>query len=169
MEQFIATLKQKNFDGDIDDSVASRDMYSHDASMFEIMPKLIVYPTNSSDVEAIIQAVNETRRKIPNLSVTARSAGTDMSGGAINESVIVDFNKYFNKIENVTSTSARTEPGVFYRDFEKKTLEKNALMPSFPASRELCTVGGMVSNNSGGELSLSYGKTENYVTSLDVV
>src|SRR6202042_3006864 len=56
-----------------------------------------------------------------------------------------------------------------YRDFEKKTLEKGALLPSFPASRELCTVGGMVNNNSGGELSLRYGKTENFVTKLNVV
>jgi FAD/FMN-containing dehydrogenase len=42
-------------------------------------------------------------------------------------------------------------------------------MPSFPASRELAAIGGMVNNNSGGELSLRYGKTEDYVTGLDVV
>lgn len=169
MEQFVATLKQKKFEGDIDDSVKSRDLYSHDASMFELMPKLILSPRNAADVELIIQSVNESRSKLPELSITARSAGTDMSGGAINESVIVDFNKYFLNIESVSSTSAQAQPGVFYRDFEKKTLEQGALMPSFPASRELCTIGGMVSNNSGGELSLSYGKTENYVEALDVV
>jgi FAD/FMN-containing dehydrogenase len=169
MEQFIAALKQKNFKGDVDESVQTRDLYSHDASMFELMPKLIVYPKDSSDVGNIIETVNQTKDKIPGLSVTARSAGTDMSGGAINDSVIVDFNKYFNVIESVSPTAAQAQPGVFYRDFEKKTLEQNAFMPSFPASRELCTIGGMVNNNSGGELSLSYGKTENYVESLDVV
>jgi FAD/FMN-containing dehydrogenase len=42
-------------------------------------------------------------------------------------------------------------------------------MPSYPASRELCTIGGMVNNNSGGEKSLEYGKTENFVTELNVV
>src|SRR3989338_6014356 len=42
-------------------------------------------------------------------------------------------------------------------------------MPSFPASREICTIGGMVANNAGGEKSLSYGKTINYVNSLNVV
>jgi FAD/FMN-containing dehydrogenase len=42
-------------------------------------------------------------------------------------------------------------------------------MPSYPASRELCTVGGMVANNSGGEKTLSYGKTERYVEELNVV
>ncbi len=42
-------------------------------------------------------------------------------------------------------------------------------MPSYPASRELCAIGGMVSNNSGGELTLRYGKTNQYVRELDVV
>jgi FAD/FMN-containing dehydrogenase len=42
-------------------------------------------------------------------------------------------------------------------------------MPSYPASRDLCTIGGMVNNNSGGEKSLEFGKTENYVTELKFV
>jgi len=101
--------------------------------------------------------------------LTARSAGTDMSGGAINDSVIMDFTRYFTKIESVSSRSAHAQPGVFYRDFEKATLEHKALMPSYPASRDLCTIGGMVNNNSGGEKSLEFGKTENFVTELRVV
>lgn len=169
MEQFIAALKQKNYSGDIDDSVSSRDLYSHDASLFELMPKLILCPRTKLDVEKIIVTVNDLKDKMPNLSVTGRGAGTDMSGGSISESIIVDFNKYFNNIEDVTSDTARVQPGVFYRDFEKETLKKEALLPSFPASRELCTVGGMINNNSGGELSLRYGKTENFVASLDMV
>jgi FAD/FMN-containing dehydrogenase len=69
----------------------------------------------------------------------------------------------------VTELSATAEPGVYYRDFEKRTLEKGWLMPSYPASRELAAIGGIVSNNSGGEKTLTYGKTENYVQTLDVV
>src|SRR6185369_16667041 len=102
-------------------------------------------------------------------SVTARSAGTDMAGGAINESVIVDFNAHLTKIEHVSATEAHTQPGVFYRDFEKETLKHNALMPSYPASRDLCTIGGMVANNSGGEKSLEYGKVKDFVNELRVV
>src|SRR6185437_13808155 len=60
-------------------------------------------------------------------------------------------------------------PGVLYRDFEPETFKHNALMPSYPASRDLCSVGGMVNNNSGGEKSLEFGKTENFVTELDFV
>jgi len=92
-----------------------------------------------------------------------------MSGGAVNESVIVDFTKHFTKIESVSATEAQAQPGVFYRDFEAATLEYKAIMPSYPASRDLCTIGGMVANNSGGEKSLEYGKTESFVNELHIV
>lgn len=169
MEQFVATLKQKNFTGEIDETVSTREAYSHDASLFELVPKLVVYPKNSKDVQIIVKSAHDLKPKIPELAITARSAGTDMSGGAVSNSVIVDFNRHLNNVEDVTSDAARTQPGVFYREFEPLTLAKGALLPSFPASRELCTVGGMVNNNSGGELSLRYGKTENYVAELNVV
>jgi FAD/FMN-containing dehydrogenase len=169
MDAFYRSLKQKKFEGDIDNSEATRQLYSHDASLFELVPQVVVAPKNIADLERLVQAANECRGEIPGLSLTARSGGTCMSGGSIGESVVVDFNKYFTKIENVSDKTAQVQPGVFYRDFEKETLTHTALMPSYPASRELCTVGGMVANNSGGEKSLQYGKTEDYVTQLDVV
>lgn len=169
MEEIIAALKQLGFNGEIDETTTTLETYSHDASMFEIVPKLVVSPVDAKDVEKVVRLVAEKKAKNPDLSLTARSAGTDMSGGAINDSVIVDFNKHFTAIEEVTDETAHVQPGVFYRDFEKETLKHHRLMPTYPASRDLCTVGGMVNNNSGGEKSLEYGKTENFVTELRVV
>jgi len=169
MQEIVAALKSAGFSGDIDNSTESRDFYSHDASLFEIRPEVIVFPRNSEDVQILTKIVATHKKKDPKLSLTARSAGTDMSGGAINDSIIVDFNKYFRSIKKVTSDEAQVEPGVFYRDFEKETLKHQALLPPYPASRELCTVGGMVNNNSGGEKSLEFGKTERFVKELKVV
>lgn len=169
MDAFADALKSSGFVGDLDNSVETRDFYSHDASMFELMPRLVVYPKDSLDVQKLVETTSKLKATISDLSLTARSAGTDMSGGAINESVIVDFNRYLNQADEITPDHARAQPGMFYRDFEMETLKKGSLMPSFPASRELCTIGGMVSNNSGGELSLRYGKTEKYINELQVV
>jgi len=169
MDLFYEKLKQNGFSGDVDSSDETRELFSHDASLFELKPEVVVAPKNTADLECLVQVVNECRKQMPNLAITARSAGTDMSGAAVGESIVVDFRKYFTSIEEVTSHSARLQPGVLYRDFEKATLAKGALMPSFPASRELASVGGMVSNNSGGEKSLEYGKTENFVNELDVI
>jgi FAD/FMN-containing dehydrogenase len=169
MDLFIETLKQKGFEGDIDQGSEAKEFYSHDASLFEVVPQLVLFPKHADDVQRVVMTTQECRSKIPNLSVTARSAGTDMSGGAINESVIMDFTKYFTKVSEVNTKHAQVQPGVYYRDFEKETLSHGVLLPTFPASRELCTVGGMVANNSGGEKSLEYGKTEKFINGLQVI
>ncbi|MFA6503324.1 MAG: FAD-binding oxidoreductase, partial [Candidatus Paceibacterota bacterium] len=113
-----------------------------------------------------------------------RAAGTDMSGGPLTTSVVASFTRHMNHMGEVHLAArhpsnlgvsppsdgyAMTEPGVFYRDFEKATLAKGLLLPSYPASRTIAAMGGIVSNNSGGERTLKYGKTEKYVEAVDVV
>jgi FAD/FMN-containing dehydrogenase len=167
--QFVATLEHAGFSGETDGGEETLEFYSHDASLFELKPQVVVFPKNTKDIEILVNTINECRKYMPSLSVTARSAGTDMSGGAISESIVVDFNKYFRDIEATSASAAHVQPGVFYRDFDKATLKHGSILPSYPASRELATVGGMVANNSGGEKSLQYGKTEDYVKQLEVV
>jgi FAD/FMN-containing dehydrogenase len=58
---------------------------------------------------------------------------------------------------------------MMYKDFEVETLKFGSIFPSYPASRELAGMGGIVNNNSGGEKSLQFGKTDRYVKSLDIV
>jgi len=92
-----------------------------------------------------------------------------MSGAAINDSIIVDFNAHLNQMINIDGQSATVQPGMFFRDFDVATIKFNALLPPYPASRDLCTVGGMVNNNSGGEKSLQFGKTDQYVTEFKFI
>lgn len=169
MDAFTDELVKHGFQGEVDASDATLESFSHDASLFEIKPKLVVAPKDSSDVQALVKLVDDQKKTHPTLSLTARSAGTDMAGGTLNESIIVDFLKHFTAIEHVTATEAQAQPGVYYRDFEAETLKHDALMPAYPASRDMCTIGGMVANNSGGEKSLEYGKVEDFVTELKVV
>jgi FAD/FMN-containing dehydrogenase len=169
MDEISSGLKQAGFRGEFDHSPATLDRYSHDASMFELRPKLVVKPRDAEDVERLVKLVAAEKKRRPELSLTARSAGTDMSGGAINDSIIVDFLAHFTKIEQVNARAAQAQPGVLYRDFEPQTLKHGALMPTYPASRDLASIGGMVNNNSGGEKSLEFGKTEDFVTELSFV
>ncbi|PIT88898.1 MAG: FAD-binding oxidoreductase [Candidatus Levybacteria bacterium CG10_big_fil_rev_8_21_14_0_10_36_7] len=166
--KLLEELKQL-IKGDITTSDEALNKYSHDASLFEVKPQVIVFPKDEEDVKALVKFVDERKNSHPSLSITGRSAGTDMSGGPINESIIVEFTKYFNHVPKLNGDIATTEPGVYYRDFEIETLRHNLIFPSYPASREICAMGGIVNNNSGGEKSLQYGKTENYVERIRVV
>lgn len=165
----LKTKLEEIMQGEVDQTEETLEFYSHDASMMEVRPQVVAFPKHSEDIQAIVRFVAQNKQEHPKLSLVARSGGTCMSGGSIGESIIMDFSKHFTNIYEVSSTSARAQPGVHYRDFEPKTLEHGAIMPSYPASRELCTIGGMVNNNAGGEKSLQYGKTEKFIQELKVV
>lgn len=186
----------------------SRTAASRDASVFAMTPEVVVAPKNAEDIEAVVKWASSKKEQGAAISLTPRSAGTDMSGGTITDSVVLDISKHMNKFIGVRHSEsgeeslpadrqvvrlwrdgaysrrdpsglprddikiagyAVVEPGMFYRDFEKETLKQELLLPTYPASREICTVGGMVANNSGGEKTLAYGKTEDYIAELKIV
>ncbi len=169
----------KILEGEVLDDVQTLKKYSRDASLFEVAPEVVVYPKNVEDVKRLVDFVNNgipmpTGRQASTnsgnrLSLTARAAGTDMTGGPLGESVIVDFTKLMNRTLEAGEGYAIAEPGIYYRDFERETLKRGYILPSYPASREICALGGMVGNNSGGEKTLTYGKTADYVFKLRAV
>jgi FAD/FMN-containing dehydrogenase len=161
------------FKGEVDDSEETLVTYSHDASLLEVHPKFVLFPKDAEDVKNLVKWVGENKTKYPDLGITARCAGTDMSGGAIGESLILDFTRYMNKLisfqTSLLPVAITVQPGMFYRDFEKITLEKGLILPCFTASKSLNAMGGMFGNNSAGERTLKYGKTEDYVMEAKVV
>ncbi len=173
----LKSVLKKDMRGDVSDANDERAKYARDTSLFERTPSIVVYPKDADDVSTLIKAVRIAKDAGEDVSVTARAAGTCMSGGPLTRSVVAVFTKYMNRVREVslcqgdtlTSGYAVTEPGVYYRDFEKATLEKGLILPSYPASRSICAMGGIVNNNSGGERTLEYGKTEKYVQEVEVV
>ena len=174
--------------GDVENSEEVLTKYSRDASLLEVKPLVVVFPKNSEDVCNLVKWVNKENEKGSKYSITARSAGTCMAGGAIGESIILDFTKYMNEIKSVEkvepfeilpkypnahnvkiSGKATVMPGCFYRDFEVATLKENLLLPCYTASKSINAMGGMVGNNSAGEKTLNYGKTEDYVSEVKIV
>jgi len=156
---------KKIFKGEVVDDNATLELYSRDASLFKVKPELVVFPKNAEDLKALVKWVGENS----GYSITPRAAGSDMSGGPLNESIIADVTRHMNHVGKIVGESITVEPGALYRDFEKQTLARNLVLPCFPASKNLCALGGMISNNCGGERTLRYGKMENFVLELKVI
>src|SRR3989344_2053729 len=155
---------KNNFEGEVTDDPLKLETYSRDASLLKVKPKFIVYPKHAQDLAHLVDFVKENKATDPTLSLTMRAAGSDMSGGSLNDSIIADVTEHMNKIGEIHIEGTRVEPGAFYRDFEKKTLENSLILPCYTASKNLCALGGMIANNCGGEKTLRYGKMENFVT-----
>src|SRR3990167_4754697 len=159
----------KFFKGEVLDDEITLKKYSRDASLFEVRPKLVVLPKDSEDLKNLVKWIKDN----PGHSITIRAAGSDMTGGSLSESIIADVTRYLNKMGEISEhrglTSVLVEPGMFYREFERKTLEKGLILPCFPASKSLCALGGMFGNNCAGEKTLRYGKMEDFIEESKVI
>ena len=161
---------EKIFDGEVLDDEKSREFYGRDASIFEIKPQVIVKPKTRDALKALVKFVSAHRAAGDiKMEISARSGGTDMGGGPLGESIVVDFTAHLNKLIGLNKDEAVVEPGLFYRDLEKETDKLGVMLPSYPASKSICALGGMVANNSAGEKTLAYGQTEKYIIEVKAV
>lgn len=148
---------------------ATRENFSRDTSLFQVEPEAVVFPKTADDVAKLVTYVAEHKSENPDLSLTGRSAGTDMTGGPLNESLIMSCTEELNEIKELEDDHAVVQPGLFYRDFETEISPHGLTMPTYPASKSIAALGGMVMNNCGGEKTLRYGQMRDFVNSVSMV
>jgi len=170
----IARLfREAGFRGGVSSQDSLLDAYSTDESIFSIRPQVVLQPKNRRDVELAAKVIAENVEQFPSLSLTPRAAGTGLGGGSLTDSIVIDMCAHMQKIGEVTQkkgeTTIVTEPGAMWRDLEKKLKKHNAYIPSFPASKDICSIGGAIGNNSAGPDSLRYGHCASWVASMEVV
>lgn len=166
---FIVNELRKHIKGSLSNDLTDRKRLSHDASIYELIPEVVIKPKDSKDIQAIVKMVSKHKQTYPTLSITPRSAGTDMSGGAIGNSLLLDMTAHFHSIEAFKNNLLQVQPGTFIRNIDPVINKAGRQIGSVPASRAFCTIGGIVGNNSGGEQSLRYGNADRWVRELKVV
>lgn len=166
-------LREAGFRGGISTKKELLDAYSTDESIFSIRPQVVIQPKNRRDVEIATTVVATETKRFNSLSLTPRAAGTGLGGGSLTDSVVIDVCAHLNHIDDVKEKKGKItftcEPGAMWRDVEKRLKEHSAYLPPYPASKDICSVGGSVSNNAAGPDSLRHGHCADWVESLDVV
>lgn len=151
----------------------SLEKYSTDASIFRIVPRGVFVPKDREELLDFVREVIDAKnyKQSSDISITSRAAGTCMSGGSLTQEYMISFTENLNNIKSfdIENKQVVVESGMYYRDFEKETLKHGLFLPSYPASRELCAIGGMIGNNSAGEKTLKYGKTSKYVEEIEMI
>lgn len=130
-------------------------------------PEMVLFPKNTAEVSQILAYCNQQK-----IAVTARGAGTGLSGGALPIFGGVSLSmKNFNKIMNIDTQNfqAIVEPGVINQVFQNAVAEKGLYYPPDPASHGSCFLGGNVAHSSGGPHAVKYGTTKDYILNLEVV
>ncbi len=166
-------LREGGFRGGISSSKSVLDTYSNDESIFTIKPQIVLQPKDASDVERAVSLLAKETKRFPSLSLTPRAAGTGLGGGSLTDSVVIDVCTHLKHISEPVhkkgEVTLTVEPGAMWRDIEKRLAKERVYLPSFPASKDICSIGGAVANNAAGPDSLRFGHTADWVTSLNVV
>ena len=153
-------------EGEVRFDELTRILYSTDASMYQIMPIGVVIPRHRKDVLSTVKIC--FRYGVP---ILPRCAGTSLAGQTVGKAVVMDMSKYMNAILEVDpeERSARVQPGVVLDELNAHLRPFGLMFAPDVATSDRATVGGMVGNNSSGARSVIYGKTIDYVVSLEVI
>jgi len=166
-------LKDAGFKGEILSDKKTLEQYATDESVFSINPQLVLRPLNKRDVEVAVKVVAEQTKSFSGLSLTPRAAGTGLGGGSLTDSVVIDIKEHLNQIDRISKVGSKVTftagPGAMWRDVEKELKKYDRYLPCYPASKQICTVGGAVANNAAGPDSLRFGHVADWVESLEVV
>ena len=151
---------------DVDDSSLARALYSSDASLYRVVPRVVVRPRDVDEVLAVVEACATT-----GVPLTSRGAGTSIAGNAVGTGVVVDFSKHLNRVHevDVEARVVRVDPGVVHAQLQAVATSLGLRFGPDPSTHTRCTIGGMIGNNACGSRALGYGRTADNVAGLDVV
>jgi glycolate oxidase len=167
-EQFTSQLAGIVGRANVLTSEEDRKVYSYDGtSTWVHKPDLVVFPTETEHVAAVLKLANENR-----IPVTPRGGGTNVSGGSvpIRGGIALVMTK-MNKILAIDAAdlSARVQAGVVLMDLQTALARERLFFPPDPQSFLGATLGGIIAENAGGPVCLKYGVTKQYILGLQAV
>jgi alkyldihydroxyacetonephosphate synthase len=130
-------------------------------------PDVVVKPKGDDEIAAVVRVAN--RHGVP---VVPWGGGSGTQGAAIatQGGIVIDMTG-MNRIVEIDerSLTVTAEAGLNGKQLEAELNKRGLMLPHYPASAELATVGGYVAARGSGVLSTRYGKIEDLVISLRVV
>lgn len=165
LNDLIQALGKENVLSEREDLIT----YSYDATaaVASQEPDVVVTPSTTEEIVEIVKIAN--RYQVP---IYPRGAGTNLSGGAIpTQKGIVLTTMKMNKILELDADNlvATVQPGVIIQDLNNEALKHGLMYPPDPGTVTTATMGGSVSECSGGLRGLKYGVTKHYIMGMELV
>ncbi len=148
----------------VKDDEPTKTAYAVDASIYRMTPQAVALVESDDHIHAVVRYA--VSRGIP---LTARAAGTNLTGSAIGSGIILDVSRLHRILEiNREEKWARVEPGIVLAELNKQLARHGLLFGPDPSSGDMCKLGGMLANNSAGPHTLRYGAVKDNVEALRV-
>ncbi|MCL2038660.1 FAD-binding oxidoreductase [Candidatus Saccharibacteria bacterium] len=166
--QGLANYLNRRLDGIAYVAQRVRGAYTTDYSSLKIRPTIVVVPSSTRDIQRVVAFANMVQKKGVKLGITTRGSGTDKTGAAIGNGIVLDMRGEMNKIMELDSGQRliRVQAGISLRELNNALAVQGLTIPVAAAEQ---TIGGMLANNYMGVLSHKYGGILRYVISAEVV
>lgn len=140
--------------------------YWEDLGGFQAEPWVVVKPNLEHEIVSIVRFAN--LHKIP---LVVRGAGTSLTGAVVSKDAIILDMMNFNRILRIDTVNwyVHVQAGVVLDDLNKELERHGFFFPPDPASSFACTVGGVISEGSGGMRCVRYGTVKDWVLSIRVI
>ncbi len=167
----VATYLQEHILGEVSTNGAVLAAMSHDLSVLEMTPEMVVYPRVTNDIRKVARFTWQLAEKGHVLPLTPRGGGTDETGGAIGKGIIVSTTAHMNRIFEFDAKQklVRLQPGVPIAVLKTALSMQGMGIPSLPVAIGSRTVGGAVASNLNGSLAGKYGDLSSFVSQLEVI
>jgi D-lactate dehydrogenase len=120
--------------------------YSRDASIYRMVPDIIVRPKNENDIQNLFAYANDS-----NKSVTFRASGTSLSGQTVTNGIVAEIAYDWQNIKvRNDGKSIILEPGVIGEHANQKLRKFQRRIGPDPASMKAARIGGIIANNASG-------------------
>ena len=168
-KEIIAQLEALAGKDNVLTGTVDRLTYSYDATadLPRKMPDVVVLPTDTAMVQALVRFAREHR-----IPIYPRGAGTNLSGGTVplKQGIVLSFQQ-MNKILDIdpANLTAVVQPGVVIGALNAAVAQHGLIYPPDPGTVATATMGGSAAENSGGLRGLKYGVTKNYIMGMEVV
>lgn len=157
--------------GEVTTNAGIRRELSHDASVLSMTPEIVVYPRITNDVRKVLRFTYQLAEKGHAMNVTARGSGSDQTGAALSNGILVNLNAHMNRVFEFDSRQRllRVQPGAQYAAVQDALGLQGCALPVTPDSAAYSTIGGAVANNASGRTSGKSGAIDESVVELEVV
>ncbi|HET6898646.1 MAG TPA: FAD-binding oxidoreductase, partial [Vicinamibacteria bacterium] len=135
---------------------------SVDASIYRMIPQVVVRPRDLDEIRALFAYARAHRRHL-----TLRTAGTSLSGQAVTDDILVELAPFWQAYR-VLDEGRRlwSQPGVVGGYLNRVLAPHRRRLGPDPASIDACMIGGIVANNSSG---MCCGVAQNSYHTLDAM
>src|SRR5215207_4302857 len=127
-------------------------LYSTDASIYELRPLGVVRPRSVGDVVAIVRYAAENH-----LPIHPRGAGTGLAGESLGRGLVLDFSRYMRRIIQADEQTVRLQPGVVHARLNEYLRPLGRHFGPDPAMSSVTTMGSVIAIDAGGSHWLKYG------------